>query len=104
MSLVNLVLGPLEGLFGLVGLAMFGLKAFALVDGALRPERFWAPAGVPLPKMAWMVILTLSVFFGGLGLLGIAGLVAAIVYLVDVRPKVREIQGRGSSGPYGQTR
>jgi hypothetical protein len=41
---------------------------------------------------------------GGLGILAIIGVVAAGVYLADVRPAVEAVQGRGSSsrqGPYG---
>jgi hypothetical protein len=38
-----------------------------------------------------------------LGLLSIVSVVAAAVYLTDVRPAVRQLRGRGggSTGPYG---
>ncbi len=37
-----------------------------------------------------------------LGILPIAAFVAAAIYLTDVRPKVGEFRGNGtSSGPYG---
>jgi hypothetical protein len=42
-------------------------------------------------------------FFGTLGLFGLAAVVAASVYLADVRPAVKDA-GRGGSrntGPYG---
>lgn len=93
------ILGPIEGLFGLLGLALFALKAFALVDAAVRPEPVWRGA-VAQPKTLWLVLLVLAVLFGGLGILGLAGLVASIVYLVDVRPKLREVRG-GRSGRRG---
>jgi hypothetical protein len=40
----------------------------------------------------------LSLRFGGLGLFGIVGVVAAIVYLVDVRPAVRRPAARRAVG------
>ncbi len=93
----NFILGPIEGLFGLLGLALFGLKAFALVDAAVRPEPVWR-AAVAQSKTFWLVLLVIALLFGGLGILGLAGLVAAVVYLVDVRPKLREVRGGRSGG------
>ncbi len=91
-DVANFVLGPIEGLFGLLGLAMFLLKGFALVDAAVRPEPVWR-AAVSQSKTFWLVLLVLAVLFRGLSILGLAALVAAIVYLVDVRPKLREVRG-----------
>ncbi len=91
---VDFVLGPIEGLFGLLMLGLLALKIFALVDAAVRPEPVWR-AAVTQSKTLWVVLLVLAVLFSGLNLLGIAGLVAAIVYLVDVRPKLREVRGGG---------
>lgn len=100
MHILNLVLGPIEGLFLLLALGLFALKVFAFVDALVRPRRFWDAAGEN--KTLWLVLLGLAVLFGqGLGILGIAALVATIVYLVDRRAKVREIQRGGPSGPYG---
>jgi hypothetical protein len=51
-------------------------------------------------KPIWIAILVAAVVLGRtsvLGLFGLIGLVAAIVYLVDVRPAVREIT---SGGPW----
>jgi hypothetical protein len=78
---------PALGLLALVGLGLFVLKVWALVDCATRPAAAF-PATGKLTKVAWIAILVLAVLFGGLGILGIAGTVAAIVYLVDVRPAV----------------
>ncbi|MQA98638.1 MAG: DUF2516 family protein, partial [Streptosporangiales bacterium] len=37
-----------------------------------------------------------------IGFLPIAAFIAAAIYMVDVRPKVRQLGGRGgASGPYG---
>lgn len=110
-TLANLVLGPIEGILGLVTLAMLAVKLFAFVDAVIRPEPLWRAADVPLAKTWWLVLLGLGILFNGLGFLGLAGLVAAIVYLVDVRPKLQSLRGgpRGgggssSDGPYGPYR
>lgn len=91
---------PSNALLLLLGLAAFGLKVWALVDACVRPAPAFPVAG-KLTKIAWIVILALAVVLGGasvLGLFGIAGIVAAIVYLVDVRPAVRGIR---PGGPWG---
>jgi fucose 4-O-acetylase-like acetyltransferase len=99
---VTLIYGPLGGFFLLVSLAMLVVKVWALVDAISRPAQAYEVAG-KRTKVFWVVILVLSVIFLGIGILGLAALVAAIVYLVDVRPALREVSGgRGSSGgPYG---
>lgn len=84
---MDLFFHPAFALMSLVSLGLFVLKAYALVDCAMRPAAAFEAHG-KLSKAAWVVILVLAVLFGGLGLLGIAGTVAAIVYLVDVKPAV----------------
>jgi hypothetical protein len=101
-------------LFVILALATFALKAAALIDAALQKEAAF-PAADKQSKMVWLGILGaatgLQLLMGpanlfGVGFLGgiinLAGIVAAIVYFVDVRPAVRSL-GRGSSsdGPYG---
>jgi hypothetical protein len=87
------------------------IKLFAFVDAAIRPNAAYT-AAEKLTKGGWLIILglavALDVFLGGLmSIFTIAGMVAAIVYLVDVRPAVRQLSGRGrrtgssSDGPYG---
>lgn len=84
---------PAELLLYVLGLSLLALKVWALVDACTR----WAPAfpaAGKLTKVAWIVILAASAVLGGLsvfGLLGLVGTVAAVVYLVDVRPAVREL-------------
>ena len=92
--------GPSELLLLSLGLGALALKVWALIDAISRPTAAFPAAG-KLTKVAWIVILALSVLLGGtnvLGLFGLLGLVAAIVYLVDVRPAVREIR---PGGPWG---
>ncbi|MEP6464092.1 MAG: DUF2516 family protein [Frankiaceae bacterium] len=92
----TLIVGPFTGLLSLVSMAIFGLKLFALIDAAARPQAVWQ-AAVSQSKAMWVAILAVSLLLGGLGLLGVVALVATILYLVDVRPKLKDISGRGSS-------
>ncbi|MGI8537700.1 MAG: DUF2516 family protein [Mycobacteriales bacterium] len=78
-----------------LGLGLLALKLWALVDACVRPAQSYVLAG-KLTKLAWVAILAAAVLLGRasvLGLFGLVGTVAAIVYLVDVRPAVRELRG-----------
>ena len=91
---------PANLLLFVVGLLALAVKVWALVDACIRPGPAFPVAG-KLTKVAWIVILALAVVLGMAGvtrLFGLIGLVAAIVYLVDVRPAVREIR---PGGPWG---
>ena len=94
---MGLIYGPLGGVFALIALAMLAVKVWALVDAIIRPAPLYIAAGKQ-SKTFWVVILALSVVFLGIGLLGLAGLVASIVYLVDVRPAIRDLRGQRGSG------
>jgi len=68
---------------------------YALVHAALqRPDAY--TAADELTKPVWLVILGVGVLLAlVLGITGVAiAAVAAGVYLVDVRPKILEIQGK----------
>ncbi|MFE9450511.1 DUF2516 family protein [Streptomyces sp. NPDC006739] len=102
------------GFMGLLKIVLMALAAFALIDAAVRREDAFRAADKQ-NKVFWLIILgialVVSFLFSILSILPIAGLVATIVYLVDVRPAVRQVSGggggwgrrRGSSsdGPYG---
>ncbi len=81
-----------------ITLALFAVQAFAFVDAvARRPETF--PAADKMTKTAWLIILGLALvahmlFWSPLSILNLAGAVAAIVYVVDVRPALRALTGR----------
>lgn len=73
--------------------------AWALIDAATRRADAY-PAVTNQTKMFWLAVLggglAAQIIFpalGGsiLGILGLAGIIAAIVYLVGVRPKLIEI-------------
>jgi hypothetical protein len=104
-----------SGVLVVLAVLAFGMQIYALVDAArTRPDAFVA-AG-KLTKQKWVAILAVAAAFGfialpppigagflsSLGFLSIVAVVAASVYLVDVRPAVRQIRGGGGqSGPYG---
>lgn len=84
-------------LFMVIGIALFALSLFALIDAATRPSVVWQGT-VNWPKPAWLAILAVAALVSGLGFFGLIGLVATIYYLVDVRPKLREAQGPRGRG------
>jgi len=78
----------------IVRLAVLGVQVYALVDAAIRPAAAYAAAG-KLAKQAWVAILAVSLLLGQLVSLinpiGLAVVVATIVYFVDVRPALRNL-------------
>jgi 4-amino-4-deoxy-L-arabinose transferase-like glycosyltransferase len=93
------VFGLSNALLSAISVAVLVLHAWALVDCVTRPANAFEAAG-KLTKPAWLAItgiaLALGLLFNPLGLFGLAAIVASIVYLVDVRPAVKEIQGGGN--------
>ena len=92
-----IALDPSNLLLLVLGLGALALKLWALVDACVRPQAAFVATG-KLTKLAWVAILAVAVLLGGsdvMGLFGLLGTVAAIVYLVDVRPAVRELRRGG---------
>ena len=96
MQLETLAAYVLLGISGLVLVA----AVYALVHAALQRADAYPAAG-KMTKNTWMAILGGAVALAllsnviGLGIIGTAiAAVAAGVYLVDVRPKVLEVQGK----------
>lgn len=86
----NLVVLVLWVLFGIV-------KIWALVDCLRRPPQAF-PAVGRVSKVLWLVLTAAAALTGLLpgltiGIIGIAGLVVALVYLFDVRVRIAEITG-----------
>ena len=96
---MRLVFGAFTGVFLIISLVILALKLWALIDALIQPERAYIAASKG-KKVYWVVGLALAVLFAGVGFLGLAGLVAAIVYLVDVRPALRQTRGGYGDG-YG---
>jgi Protein of unknown function (DUF2516) len=87
-----------SGVLGLVFLVLVVVKIGALVDALMRPAAAY-PAVDKLTKAAWLWILGLGlaahlIFASPIGLLSIAGTIAAFVYLLDVRPAVASVTRR----------
>ena len=91
--------GLSDALLAAISVAVLVLHAWALVDCITRPANAFEAAG-KLTKPAWLAItgiaLGLGLLFSPIGLFGLVATVASIVYLVDVRPAVKEIQGGGN--------
>jgi hypothetical protein len=76
------------------------LAAWALVDALIRPASAYVAAG-KLTKPAWGAITALALVFAYftavLSFLWLPAVIAAIVYLVDVRPALRGLRrGNGN--------
>ena len=88
---------------GLVYVALYygtlALTVWAFVDALVRPAPGYVAAG-KLTKPAWLgitAVAALVIFLmGPMTFLGLPAVIAAIVYLVDVRPAVRGTH-RGNS-------
>ncbi|SFK35321.1 DUF2516 family protein [Geodermatophilus ruber] len=76
------------------------LTAWAFIDALIRPAAGYVATG-KLTKPAWGAITGLAVLVilwqGPMSFLGLPAVIAAIVYLVDVRPAVRGLRRGGSS-------
>jgi RsiW-degrading membrane proteinase PrsW (M82 family) len=93
--------------------AVILFKAGALVDALTHREDAYRAAD-KRTKPFWLVVLSLALGLDLLftnsifGIFVLMGLVAAIVYMVDVRPAIKGLTGggrgrgrRGNAGPYG---
>jgi hypothetical protein len=90
-------------LLSALGLVALGIKVWALADAVYRPGPYYAAAG-KWSKPGWVAVLAVALLLTGgdfAGLLGLVSVVAAIVYLVDVRPAVRALRPGSSAGPWG---
>jgi hypothetical protein len=85
-------------LYTIAFLALFVVKGFAFIDAIFRPAQAFLAAD-RLTKTAWLWITGLSfvahiVFTSLFGLFSIIGIVAAFVYLLDVRPALSDVMRR----------
>ena len=93
----------MAGIDGLINLVVFyatlALAVWAFVDAIIRPAAAFVAAG-KLSKPGWMAITGIATLVllwqGPLSFLGLPAVIAAVVYLVDVRPAVRGLP-RGNS-------
>ncbi|UBU14201.1 DUF2516 family protein [Nonomuraea gerenzanensis] len=120
MDMIN---GVFNLLFLVLAVAILGMSIYALVHALRVPANAFVSAG-KLQKNLWLLILGLATLFSaagalsyfqafmvvggaqfigiGLGLFSIAAVIAATIYIVDVKPAVKGMGGRGgNNGPYG---
>lgn len=81
----------------IISLAMFAATAFAFVDSLQHKADAYVAAD-KLTKNTWMIILGLGVVAqmllwgsGPISIFHLAAIIAALVYLVDVRPTLRSL-------------
>jgi Protein of unknown function (DUF2516) len=76
-------------------LAALVIQVWALVDALTHPAGAYLAAG-KLTKPAWLAILGVALVVvllsGWFGSLGLAAVIATIVYFVDVRPALRRVR------------
>ena len=110
MTIVNpSALTVIDLFFWILLLAAFVIEGWAFVDALRRPKAAFPAAGKQT-KPIWLLILGVSfvIGIGGavgrlslIGIFPIAAFVAAAIYLVDVRPKIKSVQPGTRQGPYG---
>ena len=94
-------MGSFDGfVYSLVNFGTLALAVWALVDAVIRPAASYVAAG-KLSKPAWTAITGVAALIllwqGPLSFLGLPAVVAAVVYLVDVRPAVRSLKPGNNS-------
>lgn len=82
--------------FTILYLAAQALTVWAFVDALIRPANGFVATG-KLTKPAWLAITGLAAVIlfltkNPIALLGLPAIIAAVVYLVDVRPAVRGLR------------
>jgi hypothetical protein len=96
--------------FWILALAAFVVEAWAFVDALRHPKSAYVAASKQT-KPLWLVILGVALVIGLGGAVGdldlpanflpIVAFVAAAIYLVDVRPKIKLVKPGQRQGPYG---
>ncbi len=66
-----------------VGAALIALPVAGIIDAARRPVLQWTRVG--MNRMTWIALMGVGTVLG----FGVLGVVAAIEYLISVRPKLQ---------------
>ena len=77
------MLSPVGIVVMVVGAALIALPIAGIMDAARRPVLQWTRVG--LNRMTWIALMSLGTLLG----FGVLGVVAAIEYLMSVRPKLQ---------------
>ncbi len=75
--------GPAGIVAMVVGAALISLPIAGIIDAVRRPVIQWTRVG--LNRMTWIVLMSAGTVLG----FGVLGVVAAIEYLMSVRPKLQ---------------
>lgn len=78
-----------------IWIVLLVVKAYAFIDCVRRPAQAF-PAVGRVSKLLWLLLTGIAMLTGlipglTLGIIGIAGIVVALVYLFDVRVRIAEI-------------
>lgn len=87
--MIGVLLLPLHGAFLVIFIAIVLIKLFALIDAASRPAGTFVYAEKQT-KQIWLAILVGALLTTFMNFLTLIGLVAALVYLLDVRPAITQ--------------
>jgi predicted lipid-binding transport protein (Tim44 family) len=99
-------IGFFDLLFQVFHLAIFVVSLYALIEAARTPAPAF-PAMDKQTKGLWVGLLSASTLVslaavaGMFVFLTILALAVSLIFLIDVRPAVRQIGRSGSDGPYG---
>lgn len=94
------LLFPLHGALFIISVAVSVLTVLAIIGVLTQPAQGFVLADKQT-KLFWIMLLVLGVF------ISIVGVIASLVYFLDVRPAVEAAGGGGgrrpssSDGPYG---
>ena len=93
----------------LLSVVAFGVEVYAFVDCVRRRPDAFTAAG-KRTKSFWLIVTVIAMLLGIVslaqlpGILAIVAVIAAGVYLADVKPALDQVMGRGggrTEGPYG---
>jgi len=82
----------------IITVLMIAAKGFAVVDAVSRSPQAFVAADKQT-KPFWVILLALALvanllIWQPIGILNLAGIVAALVYLADARPALQQVSGR----------
>nr|WP_221442234.1 DUF2516 family protein [Nocardiopsis algeriensis] len=90
----------------LIYLVTFVASLFALIEALRTPAAAFELMDKQTKKL-WVILtgvatgLSALAVFSGTGMFVILGLVATLIFLLDVRPAVKGVGGGRNQGPYG---
>ncbi len=90
----------------LIYLVTFVASLYAFIEALRTPEQAFVVMDKQTKKL-WTILtgvatgVSLLAVLTGTGMFVILGLVATLIFLLDVRPAVKGVDGNQNNGPYG---